>query len=209
MLMSCHQCAATCWTVAAALIVAAHSGCGGSGPGRISLPSVNPKTAAAGAIRLYDSNGDGRLDDSELVACPAIRSARNRYDQDGDGQVSQEEIAARLETLFSSGVGAQAVMCTVTQKGRPLAGAEVRLVPEEFLGNAVPAATGTTDDTGVAQLGMRTDLLPANLRNLPMMQPGIYRVEITHPALSAANQKPLGFEVDPSRRDGTTARFDL
>jgi hypothetical protein len=172
-------------------------------------PSVDPQTAAAEAIRLYDSDRDGRLSQTELKACPGIQTVRDRYDTDGDGQVTQEEVVARLEHLYSQSVGLLAVTCAVTHRGRPLAGAEVRFIPEPFLGDAVETAVAITDASGAAAPSIPADKLPPQLAKLWMMQVGIYRVEIEHPSLSAAERKPLGFEVDPTGRDGTTARFDL
>ena len=37
---------------------------------------------------------------------------------------------------------------TVTHKGKPVAGATVKLVSEPFMGGGMQAAEGTTDDTG-------------------------------------------------------------
>jgi hypothetical protein len=85
----------------------------------------------------------------------------------------------------------------------------VQFVPEPFLGEAVQTATATTDASGLARPAIPADNLPENLRNLPVMQVGVYRVEIEHPSISADGSKPLGFEVDPTSRDGTTARFNL
>jgi hypothetical protein len=185
------------------------AGCTSLDSSRVAPPSVDPQAAAAEAIRLYDTNTDGALDESELRACPAMHSVRNLYDGDGNGQVSEEEIARHIEGIVSSGVSMTEVQCTVTRGGRALADATVRFVPETFLGDAVQPATATTDSEGVATPRIAADQLPEQLRHAPLMQVGIYRVEIEHPQLKATDAKPLGVEVDPTRRDGTTARFDL
>ncbi len=185
------------------------SGCDVSSRPSVTPPKVNPGSTAAAAIRSYDSDGNGSLSNSELTACPAISSARKLYDRDGDGQLSQEEIAARLEQLFGSSVGLVTVDCVVTRQRQPLSGATVRFTPEPFLDGAVLPAVATTDQNGEAAPSIAAEDLPTNLQKEKLMQPGIYRVEIEHPAVSAKNSKPLGVEVDPSRRDGTTVRLDL
>jgi hypothetical protein len=95
------------------------------------------------------------------------------------------------------------------RQGQPLSGATMRFVPESFLGAAVESAVATTDSNGGASPSIPDDRLPAGLQGLNMMQVGVYRVEIEHPALAGEDIKPLGFEVDPTRRDGTAARFEL
>jgi hypothetical protein len=194
---------------AGALSILLFAGCGRSTSTRVELPSVDARSAAAEAIEQYDKDGDAHLNDSELASCPAINNVRQRYDKDGDRQVSEEEIAQRLEQLYSTGTGLLEVRCTVTRGGRPLAGATVRFVPEPFLGDALQPATGTTDSGGLAMPGISADKLPENLASAQLMQVGLYRVEIEHPTISAGSSKPLGFEVDPTSRDGVVAQFNL
>jgi hypothetical protein len=184
-------------------------GCGSRGGSRAAPPKVDPRAAAAEAIRLYDKNGDGSLDELETGACPAIKRAREGYDKDGNGKISQDEISQHLESIYSVGVGLLEVQCTVLRNGRPLSGATVRFIPEPFLGGDLQTAIATTDADGVAIPSIPAEKLPGRLRNASLMQVGLYRVEIEHPTLSADHTKGLGFEVDPTRRGGTTASFDL
>lgn len=198
---------------ATAICVVAHGlllfgGCGPSGKARI-MPKVDPRAAAAEAIRLYDANGDGSLDEQEISACPAMKQARERYDKDGNGRISLEEIAQHLEQIYSAGVGFLDVQCTTLRNGRPLAGATVRFTPEPFLGDEIQTAFGKTGEDGIATLSISVDKLPDRLRNASLMQAGLYRVVVEHPSLPAGQAKGLGFEVDPTRRDGKAARFDL
>jgi hypothetical protein len=191
---------------AAALMLFA-GGCGSLTSREIKAPNVNAQSAAAEAIRLYDKDADGQLNDSELAACPAINSAK--YDTNKDGRVSGDEIAQRLQQIYAAGIGVMEVHCSVARGGRPLEGATVRFVPEPFLGDAILPASGTTDSRGATTPSVSGDQLPGNLRNVSVMQAGLYRVEIEHPSLTAANKKPLGFEVDPTSREGNAARFNL
>jgi hypothetical protein len=192
-----------------ALLVLLLNGCGPLTETRVEAPQVDPRAAAAAAIEKYDKDSDGRLSDTELADCPAIKSGLARYDKDSDKHVSEDEIAQRLEQIFSLQTGLIEVQCNVTRRGQPLSGAKVQFVPESFLGESVQPAVATTDSSGHARPAISAENLPDNLRNLPVMQVGVYRVEIEHPSIPAGSSKPLGFEVDPTSRDGTTARFNL
>jgi hypothetical protein len=81
-----------------------------------------------------------------------------------------------------------------------------------FEGSIKPAQ-GVTDSSGIARMSLAEADLPEDLKSTLLMQPGLYYVEITHPktALPARYNMAteLGFEVDPSQREGTSARFDL
>ena len=90
---------------AVSLWIFAVSGCGPLTETRVNAPEVDPRAAAADAIRTYDKDSDGRLNDAELAACPAIKSALARYDKDGDKHVSEDEIAQRLEKIYSLRTG--------------------------------------------------------------------------------------------------------
>jgi hypothetical protein len=204
------RCRATTFAVLT-LLISASVGCGGEA---VPLPPLDPQGAAAKALELYDSDGDGLLNKTELEACPGLLSAIERYDTDGDGQISADELVAKLETVLTSGVGMTSVSCHVTLKGRPLSGAQVRYVPEAFLGESVFVAEGTTDETGLATPVISDELLPETQRGIAAMQPGVYRVEITHPesnmpAKFGGEESPLGHDVDPSVRGGTHFQCEL
>jgi hypothetical protein len=196
-------------SAAVAACIAFANGCRSGGSGDVAMPSVNPSAAAQQAIALFDKDGDGRLDQTELAASPGLSSARERYDTDADRKVSEEEIRQRLEQMYSAGAGLLEVRCAVRRAGRPLANATVRFVPEPFLGDAILSAAATTDSNGVAAPSLPADQLPENLRSAQLMQVGLYRVEIEHPTISPSSSKALGFEVDPTSRDGTVAQFNL
>jgi hypothetical protein len=184
-------------------------GCDFTAKSSVELPKVSPRAAAAAAIRLYDKDGNGSLSSAELEASPALKTAQKEYDQDKNDGISQEEIVARFEHLFGASVGLLTVDCTVVRQGKPLANATVKFIPEPFLGDAIQPAIGTTSETGSVTPGIAVDKLPSNLQREKLMQPGIYRVEIQHPSVTAKNTKPIGAEIDPSRRDGTTVTINL
>lgn len=192
--------------VCAGLLAA--SGCGMMGANQVEPPSVRPAAAAAAAVSALDANGDGRLDEAELAACPSLAVVAARWDTDQDTSLSRAEIEAGLTQMMGAGVGLVNVACRVTRNGKPVPNVEVRFVPEDFLGGAVKAASGTTDADGVAEVAIPPADRPADQQDLTLMQVGLYRVEVTGPGVSPP-AKPLGWAVDPTDRGGTTPRFDL
>lgn len=181
------------------------AGCGMLGRSSVKPPSVNPKRAASEAISLYDKNKDGSLDVEELAASPGLLSAFDKYDSSGDKRLDEQEMAARLIDMYSSASGLTTLNCVVTFDGRPLGNANVRFVPEEFLGDYIKPATGVTDSNGTAAIGIADEELPDKARGLKVMQFGLYRVEITHPSLKIParynTQTTLGHELHWSNSD--------
>ena len=160
------------------------AGCSGA-PGRISTPAVDAQDAARQAIELHDRDDDGQLNSEELTASPPLVDAMVAYDTNDDGMLSQEELVAGIESWGGRGVGATVLPFTLRLDGRPLAGANVKLVPAPFLGNAVSPATGVSDEAGSGSLDIDAENRPANVpKNLPVVQPGLYLVEITHPSIA-------------------------
>ena len=183
-------------------------GCWPSGRYAVDMPPVDPSAAAKKAIELYDKNGDGSLDETEMAASPAIHAARDRYDADGNQAISQDEMATHLSAIYSSGTPWVSVECQVYLDGKPLRGATVRFVPEEFLKHALMPASGTTDDEGRAILAVADEELPADKRGLQIIQPGPYRVKVEHPSVNQASAI-RGCEIDPTARGGTQPVFHL
>ncbi len=93
-------------------------------------------------------------------------------------KITAEEIDARINEWKKRGTGRISVLCCVKRKGssEPVAGAEVKFVPEDFLGKELPIGTGTTDAKGFAKISQ-----PSRRKGDPTigMCPGFYRVEIT------------------------------
>jgi hypothetical protein len=140
----------------------------------VSRPSVSASSAAAAAMEQYDADHDGKISGAELDACPSIKSALDKIDTAGEGTVTAEKLTARIKT-WQNGVGRLGASCTVLRNGEPLVGAEVKFVPEKFLGDSFPTGTGTTGSSGVAKIS-----IPLSEKdNRPGMPPGFYRVEVT------------------------------
>lgn len=157
-------------------------GCSGA-PGRIATPSVDGEEAAQAALELYDRDADAILNSEELQASPPLLDALATYDTNRDGSLAHDELVAGIDSWQRRGIGAMALPFTVRLDGRPLQGAEVKLTPVPFLGDAIAAAAGVADETGSGSLQISGDRPPNVPQNLPVVQPGLYLVEITHPTI--------------------------
>jgi hypothetical protein len=152
-------------------------------PSRVSTPNVDPEGAAQLAMEQFDANADSQLSADELKASPALAEATSAYDVDANGSLSVDEIAAGIGRWSQRGMGALPLPFRIQLDGRPLDGARVELVPAPFLGESVRPASGLADNTGAGFLNMPADNRPPNApKNLPVVQPGLYKVEITHPS---------------------------
>ncbi len=145
------------------------------GPARLRPPAIDAKAAGAKAIELFDADKDGKLSGKELDKCPGLKAAIDKIDTSGNGEITAEMIAARIEAWQKSRLGRMSLSCLVTHNGRALDGAEVKFVPEKFLGDNVKTATGKTDQNGMAMLSIPTH----GPGDPPGVAPGFYRVEIT------------------------------
>jgi hypothetical protein len=172
-----------------------------SRPSRVRQADLDAAGAGLAAVAACDGNGDGLLSKQELQACPAIAQAMAQYDTDGDRQVTHGEITARIEKWQQLKVGLMGFSCRVTFAGQPLSGAMVRLVPEPFLDDVLPEASGTTNEAGLATPCIPSESQPDADRPLSGMYPGLYKVEITHPTIQVSprynSQTTLGQQVAP------------
>ena len=157
-----------------ALCFVAVLGCS-RGPGRLHMPPISASSAGSEAIEMYDTDQDGKISGTELDKCPALKAAMAQIDTTGEGAITADQIAERIKAWQNSKLGRMSLSCTVLRNGRPLPDAEVRLVPEKFLGENVKTAKGKTDRNGVAMISVET----TDRSDPPGVAPGLYRVEIT------------------------------
>ncbi len=155
--------------------IAANWGCWSRKPPRVEAPSISAGSAASGAMKKYDANSDGKIAGPELDKAASLKSALAALDTNGDKAISEDEIKARIQSWQESQLGRMNLVVVVTRRGKPLPGAKVTFVPEEFLGGDVPQATGTTDEGGGATLST----VGAAVEGAEGVAPGFYRVEIT------------------------------
>lgn len=137
------------------------------GAKRIYPQQVDADKAAAEAMEMYDTNKDGKLDGEELKNVDSLAKLAK------DGVVTADLISAELKRLSSGKIGRLRFNVEVFHNRKPLVGAEVKFLPEKFLGPAWPSAAGKTNENGVASVTVPN---APEARGLPL---GIYRVEIT------------------------------
>lgn len=147
-------------------------GCGPSKPARVVAPGLDVAGVVAGVLGKADANGDGKITAGELAKVPALVDAVAVLDTDGDKAISAAELTAWLTAVRDSKVAITAAGVRVAQKGKPLAGVTVRLVPEPFMGPDVKPAEGTTTATGQAAVTIAGSPYPG-------VNCGLYRLEIT------------------------------
>jgi hypothetical protein len=126
-------------------------------------------------MQLYDANHDGFLDAKELEKVPGLKAAMTQVDTNHDGKITEQEIAERIKSWADSRAGRVPVRLTVTHGGKPLAGAQVVLAPETFLGSAMQSGSGTTSELGIVSVASSC----AENAKVHGLAPGFYRVEIT------------------------------
>jgi hypothetical protein len=182
-------------------------GCSGR-PGRVEAPEVDADAAADAAMSEFDKNTDGQLSADELKAAPGLAAAVPNYDADKNGSLSRDEVAAGIRTFSEGQVGAAGMSYVVQLDGRPVPNAQVKAIPEPFLGEVLKPATGVDGYLAVAK-----EDRPPNSPNLPLIMPGLYRIEITHPSLSIParynEQSELGLEVSSNTISNSAQLWDL
>jgi hypothetical protein len=172
-------------------------------------PQLNAEACGRRAIALLDADGNGRLEGKELDKCPGLKAALSRLDSDGLGYVTADAIAKRIKQWQESKIGRMRVTCSVMHNGKPLDGALVKFIPEEFLGDMMMNASGVTDEKGIAKISVM--LGSENFKGVP---PGFYRVEISKSGLNISEKynsatvlgADVPIDVDEPR---TVMKFDL
>jgi len=177
------------------LLATASVGCGPARPARIPAPPLDPAAVAAAA--------------GDLDKLPAIAFGRVVLDTDKDKKVSQAELIKWLEEVRDSKVAITSVAFQVSHKGKPLSGAEIRLVPEACMGGGIKEASGKTDQSGMSMV-----TIPGS--EYPGVNCGLYRVEITgngndgKPLAAKYNsQSTLGVPVGGMLPENGMAVFEL
>jgi len=195
--------------VAVALAMAACpilTGCGG-GPGRVDAPDWDSADVAASILEELDKNGDGAVDAEELKGAPGLASGVRFVDADKDGKVTAEEIEKRFDKYAALRIGIRGQSFRITHKGRPVANAEVRFLPEGFLKGVIEPAAGTTDEAGiVAPITEGQDLRG--------MRIGYYRVQIVSgggkiPDAYRTEASPLGADVSLAEDESSYNMVEL
>lgn len=186
--------------VVAAAAVGSASGCSKS-PGRVETPEWDPASFSAKVIADFDTNGDAKLDRPEMTKAPGLAAGAKLLDQDSDGAVTGEELARRFDLYAQHKIGLSARQLRLMYRGRPLAGADVRLVPETFLEGVIEPASGQTDLEGFVSPN-------AGVEGLPGMRSGYYRVQVTSPRVTLPakfnDSTTLGVEVSNLREDSAS-----
>lgn len=172
------------------------------GPSAVQVPRIDPDQLSEKIFAEYDTNDDGQLSRDELESSPGMLRDMGRVDTDGDKQVSKDELAARFDMWVTGGIGASRLNCRITKGGRPLSGAQVKLIPEAFFDGLVQSAEGTTDSSGIAQMGIDSSNLPSDMANYKVVQQGYYKVEITHPSID------IPAEYNTNTKLGLCASFE-
>jgi hypothetical protein len=153
-------------------------------------PEIRAATAGEEAVKQYDADGDGKIAGVELDKASSLKSNLAAIDADGDKALTADEIAARVRSWRTSKTLARRtpLHCKVYHDKVPLADADVRLVPEKFLGDKMAIVRGKTSRNGVAFLTVEGSAPD----DPPGVGPGFYRVEIT----KAGEEIPAKYNTD-------------
>jgi len=171
-----HTCNKTIWRLQAAILAIIIAG-GCSNKPKPYAADIDAVAAGYAALREYDDNTDGKISGAELEKAASLKSNLAIIDTDKDSAASSDEITDRIIYWQKTNMlrSRTPMHCTVYHNQKFLAGADVKLVPEKFLGDKMKAAKGRTNANGVAVLAME-DAQPGDP---PGVSPGFYRVEIT------------------------------
>jgi hypothetical protein len=191
------------WWILSLLLLA---GCGLFG-GQNAPPSVDPDSTADRAMASYDTNKDGILDEQELDRVPSLKFFAKKS---GKSSLEKDDIAERIRLYQSGNVGYMSVPFRILLDDAPLAGAQVTLIPEEFLGSRFKQATGTTNENGVVTV----QAIGGPDRAVPV---GFYRIEIRKAQESGPEMIPerynsqsiLGIEIGPAKYTEADTVFKL
>jgi hypothetical protein len=172
-------------------------GCTG-GPRPVPTQYIDPDGAAKKAMEMYDTNHDGKISGAELDKVPSLKFSLKQHNISLEKGCTADDIAKRIRTWADSKVGSMGFSCQVTKNGQPFQGAEVKFIPESFLGEGLKGGMGKSGG------GMAAISAPiVNKDDPPGIPPGFYKVEIN------GKPTPYGVEVAPDIRYTETATFDI
>jgi hypothetical protein len=193
-----------------AVLLSLQSGCMRE-PARIVPPSIDAEAAGQEALKMYDINPkDGKISGAELDKVPALIQALPNFKSTKEKGVTAADITARIKAWQATLVGRMgSISALVTRGGKPIAGVEVKFVPEKFLGSSMPVSTGTTGEDGYAPMSAPI----SGPDDSPGVPPGFYRVEITKSDGSIPakynTQTIYGEEVAPDLRRMTGYNYEI
>jgi len=178
-------------------------------PAPIDTPRWEPEQLTANAMRLYDADGSDTLDAKELQQAPSLAASLPHLDANQDHQIGPDELQARLKLYEELQTGLRAKTFRVTWRGRPLADAKLKLIPERFLEGVIEPAEGVTDASGTVVPQTAT-------YDIPAVRLGFYRVEIDSETTKIPEKyhknSILGIEISPiseGYESGGTISLDL
>ncbi len=194
------------------LVCLAGTGCGNS-PSAYPVPEFDAEASTSQVFKTYDTDADGLLDATEAASCVGLADKIGLLDTNDDGKLAPEELANRIRAWTASNTGILNLPCYVTLDGRPLSGAKVSLEPVDFLGETLIPASGITYTNGGCSLEMDPDKVPKELSRILGVQPGLYKVVITHDTIQIPSkynkQTTLSLEVSQETILPQGVRFDL
>jgi hypothetical protein len=162
-------------------------GCSGA-PAPVPPAKYNPEEMAAAAMAEYDKNRDGKLDAAELENCPALKKLLVNLETEKQ-YLTEEDIAERLRQFERAKVGLAGTRCRVTRNGRGLAEVTVTFVPESFMGDAIRAGSGVSDENGNVEIAVPGE----SVKGVSL---GFYRVEVSLKDPSGKEILPPSFNTD-------------
>lgn len=175
--------------------VAATAGCGQRLPDWMVPPPVDPRALTKAVMAQADADKNGLLDAAELATIPALRDVASVLDTSGDQQLSNDEISTWFERVKKEGVPHREAFLVIMDRGKPLANALVRIVPEACMGGTIEPAEGRTDNEGRTMLMIPTSRVQG-------VRSGLYRLEIT-------GKRAKGKPIPPQYNTETTLGFSV
>lgn len=174
-------------------VLAATIGCGPSKPDAVIAPPFDPGQISSAAMSNYDKNSDGKIDEEELKASPALSfsaTGPNGIDTDADGAISKAELEARIQAWIDMKV---ALTCPILKfqdkKGKApkdVVGKNVTLTPDPMMGDILK----TTTPIAIDENGQCSPSTPDNQDGLGGMSYGFYSISI-----EGSKYSNLGVEI--------------